>query len=292
MKKTICFLLIIFLAFLFFILIINHFAKKTPERIKIQEKIIINNKTMLNKDKETENEEITIITVYDNYQFDPSLRAAHGFSCLVKLPEKNFLFDTGADSQTLLFNMEKMNIDPEEIDLIFLSHIHGDHVGGLSGFLQQNKKVKIFIPASFPDSIKNQIRNNNSEYEDISEATKITDIAYSTGELGTWIIEQSLIIDTEKGLVIITGCAHPGIVKIVEEAKQIVADKDVYLVLGGFHLSGSSDAEIKSIIKSFKDLGVQKVAPCHCSGDKARMLFKQEYQNDFIENGVGQIIKL
>lgn len=79
---------------------------------------------------------------------------------------------------------------------------------------------------------------------------------------------------------------------ILKKAKEMFPDENVYLVLGGFHLFGASDSELKTIIDDFKKLGVQGVAPCHCSGDKCRGLFKKEYKENFIENGVGKIIKI
>ncbi len=236
--------------------------------------------------------EISIITIYDNYQVNTHLKTGWGFSCLVKTKDKNILFDTGADSPTLLSNMEKLNINPKEIDLIVLSHIHGDHVGGLEGFLQKNRNVKVYIPASFPNSMREEIKSHEAEYIDVSEFSEISEGIYSTGELGTWIKEQSLIVNTEKGLILITGCAHPGVVNIVDKVKEMFPEKNVFLVLGGFHLSGTSDSELKGIIKDFRKLGVQKAAPCHCSGDRCRELFKEEYKEDFIENGVGKIIEI
>lgn len=106
-----------------------------------------------------------------------------------------------------------------------------------------------------------------------------------------WIKEQSLILDTDKGLVVVTGCAHPRIVKIISTAKELLK-KDVYMVLGGFHLSGFSEKEIEEIIARFRSLGVKKVGPCHCSGDKCRIIFAKEYLDDFITIGVGKEIKV
>ncbi len=109
--------------------------------------------------------------------------------------------------------------------------------------------------------------------------------------MGVWVKEQSLIIQTEKGLIIITGCAHPGIVKIVKRAKDLLK-KDILLVVGGFHLIGKSEKEIGEIVLEFKKLGVKYVAPCHCSGDIARRLFKEVYKENFINAGVGKIISI
>ncbi len=89
--------------------------------------------------------------------------------------------------------------------------------------------------------------------------------AHTSGVIEGWIKEQALVLDTEKGLVLMTGCAHPRIVNILARVKELFK-KDLYLVFGGFHLAGFYKAEIKDIIARFRDLGVQKVGPCHCSG--------------------------
>jgi metal-dependent hydrolase (beta-lactamase superfamily II) len=102
---------------------------------------------------------ITLITVYDNYKSNPSLRIGWGFSCVVRGEGKSILFDTGADSKILLSNMEKMKIDPKEIDFIFISHLHGDHTGGLPGILKIKPDLKIYKPESFssPAQIMNGV---------------------------------------------------------------------------------------------------------------------------------------
>jgi len=233
----------------------------------------------------------TLITVYDNYQYDPKLQTDWGFGCVVKTKDKNILFDTGSNSPILLSNMEKMKIKPEEIDIIVLSHIHGDHTGGLLGFLEENSNVTVYVPTSFPESFKTEIREKGAKIAEIGKEMEINKGIYSTGELGTWIKEQSLIINTEKGLVVVTGCSHPGIVNIIKKTKELT-HKKIYLVIGGFHLGGASDSELKGIINSFRELSVEKVAPCHCSGDRCRELFKDEYSDNFIANGVGKIIEI
>jgi len=242
-------------------------------------------------DELTTGVELTLITVYDNYQFNPNLKTGWGFSCLVKFQDKNILFDTGADGATLLYNMDKLGIDVADVDVIVLSHIHEDHTGGLVEILKRNFKGKVIIPVSFPESFKEKIEAYKVELVKVERWKGISEGIYSSGELGDGIKEQSLVVKTTKGLVIITGCAHPGVVNIVKRIKEELKEK-VYLVIGGFHLSGASDYELLNIIGDFKELGVEKAAPCHCSGDKCRELFENEYKENYIENGVGKVISL
>ena len=235
---------------------------------------------------------IRLTIVYDNNEYDSRLETKWGFSCLIEGLEKTVLFDTGADSAMLLSNMKKLKIDPAEIDAIVLSHIHGDHVGGLNGFLGENSDVIVYLPQSFPGSFKDMVRSFRAEVEEVSGAKELFSGVYTTGELGNGIKEQSLIVASSQGLVVITGCAHPGVVNIVRKARDMMAEKPVYLVIGGFHMSGASTHQIQSVIEGFRQLGVRKVAPCHCSGDETRKLFRDEYGEDYIDSGAGKIITL
>jgi 7,8-dihydropterin-6-yl-methyl-4-(beta-D-ribofuranosyl)aminobenzene 5'-phosphate synthase len=242
---------------------------------------------------ETSNEAVAewrLTILYDNNSHDPNLEADWGFSCLIEGPESVILFDTGADSAILLANMRKLELDPSRIDAVVLSHNHRDHVGGLGGFLVKNPDVIVYLPASFPDSFKDMVRSFGADAEDVSEARVLYTGLYSTGETGSEIKEQSLVLTTSQGLVVITGCAHPGIVNIVTKANDILADEPVYMVLGGFHLAWDTTPQIESVIDNLQQLGVVKVAPCHCSGDAARRLFKEAYGEHYIDSGAGKII--
>jgi len=233
-----------------------------------------------------------LIIVYDNNPFDNRLHTSWGFSCLIRLPQKTVLLDTGGGSSILLHNMRQLQIDPREVDAVVLSHIHGDHVGGLSGFLEQNSAVTVYLPQSFPQSFKDKVKSLGAKVGEVYEARELFTGIHTTGELGNGTKEQSLVVATSKGLVIITGCAHPGVVNIVRVAKDIVPDDRVYLVMGGFHLSGASSTQIESIIKEFSHLSVENVAPCHCSGDETRRLFKERYGEGYIESGAGKRVPL
>ncbi len=233
--------------------------------------------------------ELTII--YDNNPYNRELETRWGFSCLVEGLDKTILFDVGGDGSVLLENLEKLKIDPKVVDIIVLSHVHYDHIGGLGDFLEKNSDVTVYMPKSLPQSIKDKVNKVGAKLVEVHKPVKICENAYSTGELGTFIKEESLIIKTSKGLVIITGCAHPGVINIVGRAKEMLKI-DVYLVLGGFHLCWLNAWQIKGIVNGVKEEGVLKVGPCHCSGDLARKQFKKVYGKDFILVGCGKRIKI
>jgi 7,8-dihydropterin-6-yl-methyl-4-(beta-D-ribofuranosyl)aminobenzene 5'-phosphate synthase len=229
--------------------------------------------------------------LYDNNPHDDRLKPSWGFSCLIELEEKTILFDTGRDGEILLSNMRLLNKDPKTIDMIVLSHIHGDHTGGLWSLLREKSTLKVYIPESFPQEFEQRAKKFGAEVLRIDTSLEIDRGIYSTGEMGHGIKEQSLIIHTSKGMILITGCAHPGIIEIIKQAKTIVR-KDITMVIGGWHLSSAGEREIKGIIEAFLRMGIQKVAPCHCTGDRAMAMFKSEYGGNFIQAGAGCIIKL
>jgi 7,8-dihydropterin-6-yl-methyl-4-(beta-D-ribofuranosyl)aminobenzene 5'-phosphate synthase len=241
--------------------------------------------------KEWVKDKITVIIVYDNNHYDNRLTTAWGFSCVVKSPQKTILFDTGGDGTILLYNMAKLRIDPKEIDAVVLSHIHSDHVGGLASFLERNSNVTVYMPVSFPQSLKDKVINTGAKLEEVDKARELFDDTFTTGELNSGIKEQSLVLKTPNGLVIITGCAHPGIVNIAKKAKEVTGER-IFLMIGGFHLSGASQSQVEYIVESLLQLGVERVAPCHCSGDQARKIFKDSFGDDYIDCGAGKVIAI
>jgi len=233
------------------------------------------------------NDQVTITIVYDNNEYDARLTPAWGFSCVVKARGRTILFDTGGDGEILLDNMKKLCIDTSEIDAVVLSHIHGDHTWGLKKFLDQNNEVVVYLPRSFPTQMKRDVVSSGAGVKDLHEPVELSQGVFSTGELDGGIREQSLLLESSEGLIVITGCAHPGIVYITKKAIEITAN-NVYLVVGGFHLGGSLPSQISSVAESLLRLGVQKVAPCHCSGDAARKMFKDYFGENYIQSGLGR----
>jgi 7,8-dihydropterin-6-yl-methyl-4-(beta-D-ribofuranosyl)aminobenzene 5'-phosphate synthase len=233
---------------------------------------------------------LSIIIVYDNNYYDPRLKSSWGFSALVEYLDHILLFDTGGDGPTLMENMHILGIDPTQIESVVLSHAHGDHTGGLIALLEAGAHPTVYLLPSFPSSFKRQVGQFTSVIE-VTPGQSIAEGLFTSGEMGRDIPEQALMVKTESGLVIITGCAHPGIVAIVEQA-QGMFNEPIRLVLGGFHLGSKSIAEIDEILRDFRRLGVEQVAPCHCTGTRAINMFAAEYGDDFIQAGVGRVIKL
>ncbi|MGF7118632.1 MBL fold metallo-hydrolase [Methanobacterium oryzae] len=187
--------------------------------------------------------------LYDNNARN-GFKEGWGFSCLIETSEEKILFDTGWNGNILLHNMKIAGVNPEEIDKIVISHSHWDHIGGLNHILNCAKEPEVYIPKSIPVNLKNEIKNY-ADIIEVSEAQKICENVWTTGELGDKIKEQSLLLKTEKGNIILTGCAHPGIESIIEKSMRF---GDVYAVIGGFH---DSDIELLNEIPI--------IVPCHCT---------------------------
>ena len=229
--------------------------------------------------------------IYDNRVSQKALLPGWGFSLLVEVGQRNILFDTGADLNTLKNNMEKLNLDPVNLDGVVLSHPHCDHVGGLSYILKKNSDVKVFFTESFPDSLKGKIRSYGADPVTIKEPREIFEGIRSTGELiisyrGSNLPEQGLIADTSSGPVLVSGCAHPGITVMVKKAREISGCSPC-LVIGGFHLGSKRREQIRKIIGELRKESVQRLAPTHCTGEKATGMLENEYGKDCLEFGAG-----
>jgi len=193
--------------------------------------------------------------LYDN-DAKKGFKSGWGFSCLVG---DRLLFDVGADLDTLLFNMRRASVKLDRIDRVVLSHGHGDHVGGIR-VLTMLGAVELFIPKSFSGRYKRMLTSySNVTLSEVDEAEEISEGLFTTGELGGFTREQSLIVKTDKGLTVITGCSHPGLDKIMKAASMF---GDIYGVVGGFH--GFSKLEALE--------GIGLIVPCHCTVRKKEIL--------------------
>ena len=185
--------------------------------------------------------------------------------------------------------MEILGKDPGQIAMVFLSHIHGDHTGGLKALFVHNPHIEIYIPQSFPLGFDEAAVRRGCRVVRISSPREISPGIFSTGEMGVWTKEQSLVLDAEGGAIVLTGCAHPGIVEVIKRAKALIPE-GIRLVMGGYHLFSTNEWEIIKVIEAFRENGVGEVCPCHCTGDLARGLFRESYGEKYIDGGVGRVI--
>ena len=235
--------------------------------------------------------ELRITVVFNNVPHRPGLTSGWGFSALIEGADKTLLFDTGGDGAVLLANMRRLGLDSGAVEVIVLSHIHADHTGGLDGFLAENADLEVWLPAEFPTGFQRAVAARGARVRPVSKGGRLFGEAWSSGPLGDGIIEQALILDTAQGLVVVTGCAHPGIVRIAETAGRLTG-KRIHLLMGGFHLMGADRAEIQVITARLRALGVEKLAPSHCTGDAAIAQFRKAWGKDFVEGGLGAVIEV
>ena len=241
-------------------------------------------------DHKSNTEEIRMTVLYDNYINTKGTEAKWGFSCLIETGDKTILFDTGGDGKVLLDNIKALNVEVSEIDIIVISHNHWDHTGGLFAILESTKNVPVYLLNSFPPDFIEKVKSADAEVILVKESVKICENVMTTGELTGLVNEQSLIVNTKKGTVVVTGCSHPGIVNIIKRANEI-SGESVYLVFGGFHLMQLPDDAIDGIISDFNQLGVKKCGATHCTGDRQIKKFEDAYQEDYIKIGTGKVLE-
>jgi 7,8-dihydropterin-6-yl-methyl-4-(beta-D-ribofuranosyl)aminobenzene 5'-phosphate synthase len=262
----------------------------------------------------------------DNVAARDGVKAVWGFACLVEARGHIVLFDVGADPAALKDNLAALKADPAKIEAVVISHWHPDHVDGAPG-LGKLAGVRVFTPRGVPDFAKlrsagfaedvarkiadwlagesAKLTSAGLEVVAVSQATPLFDgIAVSeplpfagmpTDRPGTpsssafW--EQCLTVDTPGGLVVIVGCAHPGILPMLEQVKRQTG-RPLYLVIGGFHLLDEREDTVRQIAKAMQAMGVAYVSPTHCSGKTAKTVFRDVFGDHYVRAGVGAVIDL
>ena len=267
-----------------------------------------------------------ITILYDAFGNDAAMRKDWGFAALVEVAGKRILFDTGNDAEIFAANVKAKGVDLTNLDFVVLSHRHSDHMAGLNHVLSVNPKVKIYAPregfgiygSSLPsrfyrkdESLPPQMRYydgkppevmkfgtawQGANFETIEQTTEVapgvTLIALVSDAPGTRELrELSLAMNTPEGLVLVVGCSHPGIEKIVEAAVAI--NPKIHLIAGGLHLVAAQDDAIAKTVAALKDVfKVENVAPGHCTGEPTFAALKQAFGDRYIYAGVGTSLLL
>lgn len=267
-----------------------------------------------------------ITVLYDAFGKNPTLQKDWGYAALIEYGGKRILFDTGDNPEILAHNAKVMNIDLSKLDFVVMSHRHSDHMGGFTYLMSVNPKVKIYapkenfgvygfsLPSTFyrkdtslppeqryydgkpPEIMKFGTAWPSANFELIEKTTEIAPgihLLFQISDKPTTmeLRELSLAIDTPEGIVLVVGCSHPGLDKIVSAAAMI--NKHIHMVTGGFHLVVAKDAEIEQVVSILHDtFKVDFVAPSHCTGEPAFTAFKKAFSDHYIYAGLGTSIGL
>lgn len=270
-----------------------------------------------------------VTILYDAIGKSPDLKLGWGYSALIEYAGRRVLFDTGGRVKDFASNAIAAGVDLARLDFVVLSHRHGDHTSGLNHVLEVNPRVKIYTPAEqqyfhtpskpdlvklirrhvetapaemhyfdrkVPDAIGSDSPWPEANFAQIREATEVLP--------GFWLFstvsdvpgtremnEVSLALKTPRGLVVVVGCSHPGVEKILEAATKIAPR--VYSIFGGFHLVDVPDQEVTGLVARFRDKWkLERVAAGHCTGEFAFSEFNRVYGPKFDRAVVGAVIGL
>src|SRR5499426_2375731 len=268
-----------------------------------------------------------ITVLYDAFGKSSTMTKDWGFAAYIEYGDKRILFDTGNNAEIFAHNVAAKGVDLTKLDFAIMSHRHGDHTSGLNHLLKINPTVKIYAPqesfgvfgATLPGTFyrRNPSLPSEMRYFDgnapetlrfgspwpegnFTWITKTTEVAPGFHVIllnGTWgvdleVKEISLAIDTPDGIVLIVGCSHSTIEKVVEAARS-ATNKPIHLVLGGTHLLQANDGQINTIAASLRDgFSVHFIAPVHCTGEPAFAILKESFGDRYLYAGLGTTLLL
>jgi 7,8-dihydropterin-6-yl-methyl-4-(beta-D-ribofuranosyl)aminobenzene 5'-phosphate synthase len=237
---------------------------------------------------------IDLTILFDNEPGRPDLESLWGFAALIEAHGRRVLFDSGSNGRVLLRNMRRLAIDPAGIDLIFLSHAHWDHIGGLDSMLELAPKATVVVHAGFSKHLVADLERLCARLIVVDEAPmELAPGLISTGMLPSEPPEHALIIlgDHSADVALVTGCAHPGITELTARAAE-VSGRPVTWAIGGFHLMYSDPTSIAATADALRSQGVQRLLATHCTGSAARGMLASRWGKGFIDAGLGRAIRL
>lgn len=270
-----------------------------------------------------------ITTLFEAFGKPSNLKRGWGYSSLIEYRGRRILFDTGGRLADFAYNVNALGIDLKKLDFVVISHRHNDHTAGLNHVLRENPSVKIYVPPepsafnapSGASNVKMMMRvvpslpdemryfggdvppglRTDSPWPDanfirIRETTEVLPGFFlfnlqSDAPGFRELNEISLVIRTPKGSVLVVGCSHPAIERIVEETTKI--DPKVHSIFGGVHLAETPDAEVTKMVVAFRDKWkIERLAVGHCSGHFAFAEMIRVFGKNYDMTGLGSVVEL
>ena len=234
-------------------------------------------------------DEAHVTILYDNRPGTPGLIHGWGFSCILELRETVILFDTGKSSTDLSRNMEALGFSVDDLDMVFLSHQHRDHTGGVSALA--GRGLDVYVPSGFPKSLLEALTSMDFHVHELPAPKALSGAAASTGTMGHVVGEHSLMVRVGDGLLLVTGCAHQGVLEAVDRAKRLTG-LPVKTLLGGMHMFDMPPDRALSVVEGLKAMGVERVVPCHCTGSRSVWALGRFYDLSNLVGHVGMRVRV
>ena len=233
-------------------------------------------------------DEAHVTILYDNRPGTPGLIHGWGFSCILELREAVILFDTGKSSADLSRNMEALGFSVDDLDMVFLSHQHRDHTGGVSALA--GRELDVYVPSGFPKSLLEALTSMGLHVHELPAPKALSGAAASTGTMGHVVGEHSLMVRGGDGLLV-TGCAHQGVLEAVDRATRLTG-LPVKTLLGGMHMFDMPPNRALSVAERLKTRGVERVVPCHCTGSRGVWALGRFYDLSNLVGHVGMKVRV
>ena len=236
---------------------------------------------------------LRITYLYDNTVAVQGPKADWGFACLIEAQGHTVLFDTGAKADVLRQNMAALKVDPARIQAVVLSHEHGDHTVGLDA-LPSMPGLPVYLGEHFtlPPPAAAALKRIGAKSMPMAAGTSsqiFPGFTVSEEIARNNAYEDALILDTPSGSVVLVGCAHPGIVAMLQRIAE-TTKKPIHMVIGGFHLLQTPPDQVRNVVADFKSMSIAWAGPTHCTGDEAIKQFREAYGDHFISGGVGTVV--
>lgn len=233
---------------------------------------------------------LKITLLFDNvvstYTKIKGLKSMWGFSAFIEFGSYKILFDTGSNGRVLKKNAELLGINLADAQILFISHPHWDHIGGWDTVLEENPNIQFIVPYSLSSHLVNDLRTSNQVSVIYKDFVSFNSYIYSSGTMEAEG-EQALILNYERGLVLIVGCSHPKVESFMLKVKKLFPNKAIFYVIGGFHMLNYTEEEI---LHSLEKFDTQFITPTHCTRQLATDMISKKFGHFFIPGGLGSVI--